>query len=123
MSTDYISSIPSMSTTEEPQKVRMVSFGGVKISMNAYMIVIAGIILSVTLAFLVPQVGPLVGLFVLFLFMVLSYNVNCVLLGHCHIWAWFLTITYLIYTGVVVYSVVMHKDSLSTMVKKYKKTK
>jgi hypothetical protein len=88
---------------DESQQVKMIDFFGIKISLNAYIILMAGLIMCIIMMFIGPY-GPLIGI-VAFLFVILSaYNVNCTLIGHCKVWAWFLTVFYIIYAIIVVMS-------------------
>ena len=81
--------------------VKMIDFFGIKISLNAYIILIAGLIMCIVIMFIGPY-GPIAGI-VAFLFVILvAYNVNCTLVGHCRVWAWFLTVFYIIYAIVIV---------------------
>ena len=81
---------------EQEHKLVMISLGdNIKVTRAAFCILVAGIILSLVLAFTVPFVGPIIGLFALIGVMLWAYTINCIQVGHCYAWAWILTIIYI----------------------------
>lgn len=94
------------------QPTKTVKFVGLDITFNAFLTLVAGLILSVVLVFTIPTYGIFAGLYILLLFSLLAYNVNCVQVGHCYLWAWILTVVYLVYAGIVVGILFTKKDVL-----------
>lgn len=104
---------PSVSTTQENSLV-MISLGdNIKVTRAAFLTLLAGLILSIVIAFTFPVSGPLVGIVVLLVWMLVAYNVNCVQVGHCYKWAWILTIFYLIYVGFAIFALIYHNDKIA----------
>jgi hypothetical protein len=85
-----------ITVAEQKDEIRTIDFFGIKISLNAYIILIAGLIMCIILIFVAPY-GPLVASISFLLVIAAAYNVNCVQVGHCKIWAWVLTIAYIIF--------------------------
>ena len=85
-----------MYSEEKTNDVRTIDFFGIKISLNAYIILIAGLIMCIILIFIAPY-GPLFASIAFLMVIAAAYNVNCVQVGHCKIWAWALTIFYIIF--------------------------
>lgn len=101
--------------------VKMVTVFNKKITHNAHLTLVAGLILSLTFAFTIPY-GVFVGLYTLLMFTLLSYNVNCVQVGHCTLWAWILTAVYVVYAAIVVGFLLFKKDVIiASIAKKMKK--
>lgn len=98
-------------STNTTTDVKMVQLGSVKITLAAFVTLVAGLVLAVAL-FFVGSFGPILSVYVLLVFMLLSYNVNCAQLGHCKVWAWFLTIVYVFYALVIVFATFTKKDLL-----------
>lgn len=75
----------------------MVNFMGEKITQQAYLIALAGIILAViVVALTLNMQGVVIALALLLSFFIYAYNVNCTIVGKCHVWAWLLTILYIL---------------------------
>jgi len=96
----------SYSTTTPPAKITqehdlvMIDLGDhVKVTRAAFLTLIAFIVVSIAIAFVVPVWGPITGLILLIIGMILAYNVNCVQVGHCYAWGWILAVFYLIYAA------------------------
>lgn len=103
--------------TESVNNIKIIYIGNIKVTWAAFINLIAGIILSSVLAINIPDIGPFIGLFVLLLWMILTYNINCAQIGHCKKWAWILTIFYLIYASFISIMLITNKDSI---IKKFK---
>lgn len=95
---------------DDNRNVKMMNIGDIKISRAAFLTLIAGIILSTVIAITIPGVGPIIGLVLLLLWMLITYNINCVQVGHCNKWAWILTTFYLVYVGFAVMLLINKKD-------------
>lgn len=81
----------------EQNDVRTVHFMGVKISLAAFLSLIAGIIVAILTMVAAPKpFGIFAGLLLLGGACLASYNVNCTQVGHCHVWAWVLTAVYIV---------------------------
>ena len=77
----------------------VVKIGTLEVATQSFIIAIASVVLAFTTLLLLPGnygtrfaafVGVLVGGFVA------SYNANCVVRGHCHLWAWALAILFVL---------------------------
>jgi Na+-translocating ferredoxin:NAD+ oxidoreductase RnfE subunit len=78
-------------------KSQMVNFMGEKITQQAYLIALAGIVLAViVVALTLNMQGVVIALALLLSFFIYAYNVNCTIVGKCHVWAWLLTILYIL---------------------------
>jgi Na+-translocating ferredoxin:NAD+ oxidoreductase RnfE subunit len=78
-------------------KSQMVNFMGEKITQQAYLIALAGIVLAViVVALTLSMQGVVISLALLLSFFIYAYNVNCTIVGKCHVWAWLLTILYIL---------------------------
>lgn len=75
----------------------MVNFMGEKITQQAYLIALAGIVLAViVVALTLNMQGVVIALALLLSFFIYAYNVNCTIVGKCHVWAWLLTVLYML---------------------------
>jgi Na+-translocating ferredoxin:NAD+ oxidoreductase RnfE subunit len=78
-------------------KSQMVNFMGEKITQQAYLIALAGIVLAViVVALTLNMQGVVIALALLLSFFIYAYNVNCTIVGKCHVWAWLLTVLYIL---------------------------
>ena len=55
-----------------------------------------GLVAGILLAIVVPKFW-MAALAMVFAFFVVAYNINCVMVGRCVVWGWFLTLLYLCY--------------------------
>ena len=86
----------------------MISLGeNIKVTRAAFFILIAGIIVSLVLAFTAPFIGPIIGLFALIGVMIWAYTVNCIQVGHCYAWAWILTILYILNASILCWKLIV----------------
>jgi len=69
----------------------MISLGSLKITNQAFIISIIGIVIGIFIAF---QKMPIPGLMIMAGAFLAAYNANCSVIGHCDIWAWSLVIVY-----------------------------
>lgn len=88
------------STIVEPQrKGLLVKIGSLRISVQALVVAIAGIVFSMAISYItgimIPH-GYIVGVFLLPIFLLAAYSINCMIVGECIIWAWILTVLYVI---------------------------
>ena len=112
---------PNEPVVTKEDKVKMVSLFNKRITYNAYLTLLAGLVMSLTFAFTIPH-GVFIGLYILLMFTLLAYNVNCVQVGHCSMWAWILTAVYVIYAVIVVAFLIFKKDTVvANIAKKLKK--
>jgi hypothetical protein len=107
---------PPMQEYSPPmQEKSLISLGEhTKVTRAAFYTLIAGLILSIVIAFTFPVSGPLIGIFVLLVWVLLAYNINCVQVGHCYTWAWILTIFYLIYISFAVFALIIYNKKIVT---------
>jgi hypothetical protein len=101
-------------STEEENALVMISLTtNIKLTRAAFYTLFAGLILSIVIAFTLPVYGPLIGIVVLFVWMLVAYNLNCVQVGHCNNWAWILTVFYLVYIGFAIFALIYHNDKIA----------
>lgn len=97
------------------QNVKMVQIGNLKITVNALIILVTSIIMSVVLLFAVPMpIGAIFSIAVLLGGAFVSYNVNCVQVGHCRIWAIILVVIYVVNVVAIMLRLFMFKPSLES---------
>lgn len=78
-------------------KTTMVNFLGERVSQQSAIVALAGIVLSVVILFLnMTRVGLMASLLSLTAFFLYAYNVNCSVVGKCHVWSWVLTVLYVV---------------------------
>lgn len=85
----------------------LVQVGSLRITRQALTICIAGILLACVLIFtlgLSPG-SVLAAAFILLAIFVAAYSVNCMVVGHCRIWAWFLAVLYVV--NLILYTLVL----------------
>ena len=78
--------------------------GKLKMSLFAFIVAICGIFVGLIFSF---KVHPLLGIVITGAFFLAAYNINCVIVGKCEIWAWILLIIYLLNTISVSYKALM----------------
>ena len=101
---------------KEHLAINMVSIGSLQITVASLITFSCGVIIALMLLFTGPY-GIFVSLYVLLLFVVLAYNVNCAQVGHCTVWAWVLTAVYLFYTVVAVLLFIFNYPAFRTAMK------
>ena len=73
---------------------RTVQIGSIKVCYPAFVTLICGLIISI----LIGVGGNIwLGILTLGVFLVTTYNVNCVVVGNCTTWAWILMCIYIFY--------------------------
>ena len=73
---------------------RTVKIGSIEICYPAFVTLICGLVISL----LISGSGNLwLGIFTLGVFLLTTYNVNCVVVGNCTTWAWVLMSLYILY--------------------------
>lgn len=77
---------------------KTVLVGNVKMSLFSFIIAGVGILLGLVTSF---RVNIFAGLLMTASFFVAAYNLNCVIVGQCKIWAWVLFIVYILQTVLV----------------------
>lgn len=107
--------------------VKMVQIGELKITLFSLIVLITGVVLGVFMAFLVPHpYGLMSSLVIILASVVFAYNVNCMVVGQCKIWALVLTAFYVLYATFVVIKLFSMKSVVKDMImsrKSIKKTK
>ena len=73
-----------------PQYVKI---GSLTLSMQAVVVVACGLVFGLVVGLTYNVVA---GLIVILPFFMGAYTVNCTIVGHCTVWAWILTIIYVI---------------------------
>lgn len=100
--------------TNDSDKTKFYMLAGKKIARPAFITLLSGIILALVIAIFIPY-GVFIAIYVLLIFLLLSYNINCTLVGHCKTWAWILTVIYLIYVTISVIVIFTNKDAWIAM--------
>jgi hypothetical protein len=67
--------------------MKTVTLFGVTMSLTAFLVAMVGSIISLVIVVTLPKMWPLSIMFMLVTF-VAAYNVNCVVYGHCKVFAW-----------------------------------
>jgi NAD/NADP transhydrogenase beta subunit len=67
--------------------MKTVTVFGVTMSLTAFLVAMVGSILSLVIVVTLPKMWPVSIVFMLATF-VAAYNVNCVVYGHCKLFAW-----------------------------------
>jgi hypothetical protein len=99
------------STIRQEDSVRIVTIGSLKLTLAAFITLLSGVVLALGIA-LLGGAFTFVSLYVLLLFVVIAYNVNCAQVGHCKVWAWFLTIVYVVYASIFTLAILTNKESI-----------
>lgn len=87
------------SAQEPPRKGVLIQIGSLRISVQALVVAIAGIVFSMAMSYIIGIMIPygyIVGLFLLPVFLLAAYSINCMIVGECVVWAWILTVLYVI---------------------------
>lgn len=93
-----------------------------EITLQSKIILVAGIILSITIAIFAPRPYNIwIAIYFLFVAMIAAYNVNCAQVGHCYTWAWILTVTYVLSVILMLLGSFFSKKIGSTITKSVKK--
>lgn len=74
---------------------KTVLVGNVRMSLFSFIVAGSGILLGLITAF---RVNIVVGLVLTASFFIAAYNLNCVIVGQCKIWAWVLFVVYVLDT-------------------------
>lgn len=74
------------------------------LSKQALIILSIGFIVSWSLAFYRTEfVIP--SFFIFLSFILIAYNINCSIYGHCILWSWFLVAIYTLYSATILYAI------------------
>jgi len=85
------------------------TIGGAKITYNAAATLIAGMLVSIVMAWIGPA-GIVMGALMFLAFCLAAYNVNCALVGQCTLLANILTIIYVIYALLSGFAIAVKAD-------------
>ena len=94
---------------------RTVQIGSVNICYPAFVTLLSGLVISLLIA---VNGNMWLGLLTLGVFLLTTYNVNCVVVGNCTTWAWVLMSIYILYAlaNVAIFSGLSKmKNSLGNM--------
>ena len=83
--------------------MKTVTLFGVTMSLTAFIIALMGVVVSLVIVVSFPKIWPFGVLFMLMTFLG-AYNVNCVVYGHCKVFAWFLTVMFLLNAVTIFFS-------------------
>jgi hypothetical protein len=106
--TSVLADSPSPMTPPQ-SNVKFVNMFGRKISRAAFYTLFAGVVFAIVISVFIPY-GIFIGVYILLVFLLLSYNVNCAQVGHCYVWAWILTFIYVTYVSLSVLIIITNKD-------------
>ena len=73
---------------------RTVQIGSINVCYPAFVTLLSGLVISLLIA---VNGNMWLGLLTLGVFLVTTYNVNCVIVGNCTTWAWVLMSIYILY--------------------------
>lgn len=90
------------------KETKTVTIFGKEISLNAFIVLVAGSVLSIVVSALFFPYGLAIGLVIFIGSLIAAYNVNCTLVGHCEVWAWILVFLYVI--AIVMHLVMIFSD-------------
>ena len=82
-----------MQSVNDLVPARFVKIGSLKLSMQAVVVAACGIVFGLVVGL---TYNVVVGLIAILPFFMGAYTVNCTVVGHCTVWAWILTIVYVI---------------------------
>jgi len=77
---------------------RIISVGSLRMTLPAFIVALAALVMG---GFLSMKGQTVVGLGLMLGMFVNAYTVNCTIAGHCNVWAWVLTVTYLFATAMI----------------------
>ena len=97
---------------------KTIKVGNLHICYPSFIILVGGLLLSI----LISIYNIWFGIAMLGTFLIISYNINCVIVGNCVTWAWVLMIIYVIYIVIGVSATVNNKLIVSSMSKKSSKS-
>jgi hypothetical protein len=90
-----------------PKQVYIVQVLGVSMSVQAAILAVAGLVLSVTMILLYPNwISIIASMAILLGMLFASYAVNCTVVGHCQVLAWLFTILYGSYAMLAIIGIV-----------------
>lgn len=94
----------------------MISVGALRVTLPAFIVLIAGLVLATVIAFTLPKVGIAFSLFLLLSAVITAYNINCVQVGHCVAWGWFLAIVNVVYFILMIALMSHQKDLVDSYI-------
>jgi hypothetical protein len=109
------------STPKMQHEIKYIEVFGKKISRAAFYTLVSGIFLSLVVSVFVPY-GFFIGVYILLVVLLASYNVNCAQVGHCHVWAWILTIIYIVYVSISIIIIIANPEAWASIVFRTNKT-
>lgn len=72
--------------------------GGMRISLQALLVVVLSCLLAIVVIALSPSTGITIGILLFLLSMlILAYIINCMIVGQCNVFAWIISLIYVIY--------------------------
>ena len=72
---------------------KTVTIGNLKISLFSLIVVVSGLVAGLFVSYMT---NPVVGLILIAGSFLGAYNLNCVIVGDCKMWAWVLLVTYVL---------------------------
>jgi hypothetical protein len=90
-------------------EMKPINVNGMKITPASVYVLLAGIVLSIFLFCVMKKYALFISLFMLVIFSINSYTVNCVEVGNCSVWMWTLTAINIAYALLIGYSAVYRK--------------
>ena len=98
---------------------KTIKVGNLHICYPSFIILVGGLLLSILISI---YTRIWFGIAMLGVFLIESYNINCVIVGNCVTWAWVLMIIFVIYFVIGVSATVNNKLIVSSMSKKSSKS-
>jgi len=90
--------------------IYMIKFGNYNISLTACITLLLGFILAVFTVIYMPN-SYYMALLIVISFIIAAYEINCVELGKCDVWAWTLTTIYFVYVSGLLYLIYKNKHN------------
>jgi hypothetical protein len=95
--------------------VKPVQIGSLSVTLPALITAVCGLLLGLVCGL---KIHIVLGLTIPLTFLVGAYNVNCTVVGHCNIWASFLTGMYVVYTIMFALVVMLKGKQVISLLKK-----
>jgi len=99
-----------LSIFQNENSTRMIKIGNYSISLTAFITLISGLILAIFVVSYIPNSYNM-AMFIIIGFIIAAYEINCVEVGKCDIWAWFLTFVYFMNSAILVYFIYKNKNN------------
>ena len=99
-----------LSIFKNENSTRMIKIGNITVSLAAFIALLSGLILAISIVSYIPNSYNM-AMFVVIGFIILAYEINCIEVGKCEIWAWFVTFIYFFNSAILVYFIYKNKHN------------